>query len=646
MREEQRAELEELRRLVEIERQEERRQYLEVIQKLPLKERVRKGYCWHPLRVVKQGYTIGERPFLLLERDGEAEHRFRAGMSVDLFTQRTDVRQPRKAGVIKYVKKNRMQLILNGSDAPDWINESQLGVDLMFDERTYREMDRALGQVIDARDNRLAELRDVIMGVQPANFAKRNWTSAGLTLDGIPTEVQLDPLLNASQQAAVVDVIAAQDLAIIHGPPGTGKTTTIVAAVEQLVMRGEQVLVVAPSNAAADLVCLRLGQKGLKIARVGNISRVEEEVLQHTLEVQLAQHPDTKEIKKLRREAAELRRKAQRWKRGPGGGKEKGLLFRDAGRLSSWARQLEDRLLDYVLSSSQVVISTLVGAASSILSGYEFPSCIIDEAAQALEPACWIPICKSNRVVLAGDPYQLPPTVKSRQAEKEGLNITLLEKCIERLPDPRLLEVQYRMNERIMGFSNQQFYQSRLKADASVIQQTLPNYQLQESVQILDTAGTGFEESLNERFQSRYNESEITLVIEHLIELVGSIPPEYELPSIAIISPYREQVVRMRDIFETEARFAQLSITIDTIDGFQGQERDVVYISLVRSNLKAEIGFLKDYRRMNVALTRARKQLVIIGDSATIGIDNFYADLLTYIEKEGKYDSAFSYIRN
>ncbi|MEM6395760.1 MAG: AAA domain-containing protein [Bacteroidota bacterium] len=622
-------ELEHLRKLVELERQEERKLFLEVIQKMPLRKRVDKGWSWYPLQVVKRGYSVGERPYVILERSGEEEHRFRAGMSVDLFTEQAHVNRPRRSGVIKYVKSSRIKVILGGSDHPNWLGGGQLGIDLMFDERSYREMDKALERVMKTSDDRLAELRDVIMGVKRANFSSR---SLAATEQRNLNEVQLEALSN---------IISAKDLSIIHGPPGTGKTTTLVAAIQELILREDQLLVATPSNAAADLICVRLSEKGVPLVRIGNISRVDDEVMRHTLEAQLAAQPDNKQIKKLRREAADLRKKAQKQRV-----REKGLLFRDAGQLSNWANQLEDRLLDYIIASARVVVTTLVGAAANVLSGYTFSTCLIDEAAQALEPACWIPISKSKRVILAGDPFQLPPTVKSRQAEKGGLSTTLLEKCIERHPKAtRMLEIQYRMNERIMGFSNQHFYQGRLKADESVAKQTLPNYELSESIAYIDTAGTGFEEKINNRFQSRYNENELQLVIEHLIEMIGSTPPEFSLPSIALISPYREQVVRARELFETEERFAELDLTIDTIDGFQGQERDLVYLSLVRSNDKGEIGFLKDYRRINVAMTRARKQLVIVGDSATIGADPFYAKMLEYVEKVGSYVSAFVYIR-
>lgn len=634
MNEQQAAQLSHLRDLVQLEREEERKLHLEVIQRLPLIQRIEKGYSWYPVQVTNTGYSVGARPFVILTRSGEEDHQFRAGTSVNLFTQQAHVNRPQVSGVIQFVKKERMKIILSGQDVPDWIGGGQVGVDLMFDERTYKEMDRALVVLQEVKEGRIAELRDIIMGFKP--------TRGGFEMTGLT----LPDYLNESQQKAVKEIVSNEDLVLVHGPPGTGKTTTLVAAVEQLAQIESTILFTAPSNTAADLVTIRMAQLGLKVCRIGNISRVDEDVMEHTLEMQLAQHPDTKEIKKLRKEAAQLRQSGKQWKRGPEGGQKRGELFREAGRLTGWATQLEDRLLHHVLDTAQVIICTLVGAASSLLNGREFRTCIIDEAAQALEPACWIPILKSSRVVLAGDPFQLPPTVKCREAEQKGFAITLMEKCLQRLGDQaRLLEVQYRMNENIMGFSNAYFYQNRLQAAPGVASWTLPNTSLTESVAFIDTAGTGFEEQLQVRFQSRYNEEEIMVGLEHLYLLIGSIPPEEDLPSIAFISPYREQVLRARDIIEADEKLAHLDITVKTIDGFQGQERDVVYLSLVRSNTKNEIGFLKDYRRMNVAITRARKQLVVIGDSATVCIDPFFAGFMDYVEKKGLYQTAWEYMR-
>ena len=615
------------RHLVQLEREEERRLHLEVIQAMPLVKRVAKGYSWYPLQVSDTGYGIGGRPTLTVTREGDEAHQFRAGTSINLFTTQPAANGPQRAGVIHYVKKNRMKIVLGGEDLPDWLQSGGVGVDLMFDERTYVEMDRALQTLEEARGNRIAELRDVITGVRPAEYRPV----------GEDAVAHLGHL-NDSQRAAVREILSADHLSLIHGPPGTGKTTTLVAAVGELVKTEPRVLFCTPSNSAADLVTIRLAEMGVRVVRTGNISRVEEDVLRHTLDLQIAEHPDTAQVKKLRKEAAEVRKRAAKLR-----GRDKGLAFRDAGRLSSWARQLEDRTLDHVLDTTQVIVCTLIGAAAGILGGHEFRTCIVDEAAQALEPATWIPILKANRVVLAGDPFQLPPTVKNRKAEKEGFSETLLEKSLALHGRNALLEVQYRMNEPIMGYSNQVFYGGRLRAAELVARRSLPGVPLAESVVFIDTAGTGFEEKLHPRFKSRYNEGELFTLREHLLQLRGMIPPEDALPSVAIISPYREQVVRAEDMIDAEEGLRQMDVTVNTVDGFQGRERDVVYLSLVRSNERQEIGFLADYRRMNVAITRARKYLIVIGDSATVGGDAFFAGFLNYVEQNGLYQTAWEY---
>jgi superfamily I DNA and/or RNA helicase len=624
-----------LREVVQLEKQEDFEQHRQKILQLPLHKRVAEGYSWYPVVVSKSGYAIGDRAFVIVERTGEEKpDQFRAGKMVSLFTQQPEVRHPEKNGVIQFVNRNRMKIILNSSDLPDWLGLGQIGVNLMFDERTYLEMDKALVQVMKAKDNRLAELRDVIFGKQAALF------------EPIPHTFSI-PSLNESQNAAVNQIVAARDVAVIHGPPGTGKTTTLVQAIKMLVQTESTVLVTAPSNTAVDVLTERLAEADLNVVRIGNISRVDESILSHTLDWQISNHPDSKHIKKVKIEAAELRRQAKRFKRnfGPEERRERGQMFRQAGELNAWARQLEDRLLDHILSSAQVITCTLVGAANEVLQKRHFRTVLIDEAAQALEPACWIPITKASRVVLAGDPFQLPPTVKSRAAEKEGLNITLIEKCLQRLAHTSLLKVQYRMNELIMGYSNQRFYDGELQAAESVKDHRLP-IEDNHPLVFIDTAGCGFDEKLQLAYLSRYNPEEFLILREHLYAMIKSFQElEEELPGIAIISPYREQVKFIDSAITEDADLAELPLTINTIDGFQGQESDVVYISLVRSNAKGEIGFLKDYRRMNVAMTRARQQLIVIGDSATIGNDQFYLDFLEYCEKQGEYRTAWEFMQ-
>ncbi|HFA51053.1 MAG TPA: AAA family ATPase, partial [Bacteroidetes bacterium] len=416
-------ELEHLSKLLAIEKQKDFEQFRAFVQSLPLSERVSEGYAWYPVQVAKSGYTYGERAYVTLERTKKTElqHQFRAGQPVRFFTNSDEVTKPEKSGVIHSLTRKRMKVILSSKDLPDWLTAGSLGVDLEFDERTYREMEKALKKTKEAKGNRLAELRRIILGEQPAQFAK------------LP-EVQLAQL-NEPQNAAVNQILAAEDVAVVHGPPGTGKTTTLVQAVKQLCLVENTVLVCAPSNTATDLLTERLADEGLRVLRIGNISRVDEKIVQHTLEAQIAAHPDSKTIKKVRQEAVETRRKAMKFKRRFGGEERRGRgeMFREAGQLSGWARRLEEQLLERLLDGAQVITCTLVGSANKVLGNRRFRTVVIDEAAQALEPATWIPIARCSKVVLAGDPFQLPPTVKSNEARRGGFGITMIEKCLKRL---------------------------------------------------------------------------------------------------------------------------------------------------------------------------------------------------------------------
>ncbi len=632
--------LEQIEQLIEtlkIEKEEDFIQFRKFVQSLPLSKKKEKGLCWYPFRINKTGYTYGERAFIIGERTanlGES-HQFRSGMPVNLFFNRDDKPPYEESGVIKFIDRNRMKIILSSKDIPDWVDKASVGVDLLFDERTYLEMEKILQKVLKARGDRLAEIRDIFLGKGMPKFRETQH----------PIEV---PLLNKSQNAAINHVLAAYDISILHGPPGTGKTTTLVQAVKLLSKQENAVLVTAPSNAAVDLLTLKLSQEGLNVVRIGNISRVDDALVQHTLEGRLAEHPEAKNIKKIRIQAADARRKAKRFKRtfDAAARRERGELFKEAGELSAWARQLEERILDQIISGADVVACTLINTVHSVLDGYKFKTVVIDEAAQALEPATWIPISRASKVVLAGDPFQLPPTVKSNKAAKRGLNVTLIEKGIQRFDHVNLLNVQYRMNHRIMGFSNQQFYDGKLLADVTVEHWTL-NVEGEEPLEFIDTAGCGFEEKVNRDSGSKSNPDEFQILQEHLYLLLDKFEAD-SLPSIGIISPYREQVKVMQEMIGEDSKLESFKdiISVNTIDAFQGQERDVIYISLVRSNEKQEIGFLSDYRRMNVAMTRAKKKLVVIGDSATIGSHQFYTDFLEYVEQNGVYRTAWEFMYN
>lgn len=651
------------------------RQFVAAVKQQPLQARVEQGYCWYPVRILNTGFALGDRAFVVLERPAEHQmpHKMRAGQSVNLFTGNTSEDNPDASGIIHFVERNRMKIILNSQDFPDWLGDPHLGVDMLFDDRSYAEMERALVQVAEAKGNRLAEFGRLLapphvpgpaddyfhrlhVPAGPADFER---TIADPALEG----------LNASQYAAVMAILDNRTVHVVHGPPGTGKTTTLVAAIRLLSRRENTVLVAAPSNTAADLLTERLAAAGVQVVRIGHISRVDEGLLSHTIDGIMAAHPEARHIRKVRLQAAEYRRQAGRHKRTftHEDRRERQHLKRQARELEDWANALEDRLVDDILSGAQAITCTLVGAAHPLLARRTFRTCVIDEAGQALEPACWIPMAKCSRVVLAGDPFQLPPTVKSLEAARSGLSVTLMERAIPLLPGQvSLLQVQYRMNRAIMAFSNQYFYGGALIAHDSVKDRRLLGLSsggevltVFDPVTFIDTAGTGFEEQLvkahpadRKGSPSRCNPDEAVLIREHLLMLAKAVPDD-QMPSIAVLSPYREQVNQLENLFredsETSGWMAPIGarplLTVQTIDGFQGQERDVVYISLVRSNNRGEIGFLKDYRRMNVAMTRARKLLVVVGDSATVGNNPFYKAFMAHCEQTGRYESAWSYMR-
>ena len=615
-----------------IEKEEDFERFKAHVQSLSLDEKRKQGYTWNPLEVVGSGYTFGERAFVIVQRNKTLDHPhvFQSGKTVNFYTLQAGVKNPERVGVINFVDKNKMKIILNAKDLPDWMGLGMLGVDLLFDERTYLEMEKALKEVMEAKGNRLAELRNIFLGKAENKF------SAFQNPITVPT-------LNEFQNNASNQILSSLDVAIIHGPPGTGKTTTIVQAIKLLAKTEMNILVTAPSNTAVDLLTERIAGEGLRVVRIGNISRVDEKLIMHTLDAQLAAHPESKNIKKVKIQSAEIRRTARKFKRNFGHEEriKRRELLKEAKELSAWANHLEERLIDQILSSANVITATLVGSSNSILKKLKFNTVIIDEAAQALEPASWIPIIRASRIILAGDPLQLPPTIKSFKAKSQGLGKTLIEKGIERLPHISLLKIQYRMNETIMGFSNQQFYNNALFADDSIAKLQIGNT---SPLLFIDTAGCSFDEVVNPGFHSKHNPDEFNILREHLYQLVESFG-KGENFEIAIISPYREQVVYMKQNIAEDEILSKCSIRVGTIDGFQGQESDIVYISLVRSNNQGEIGFLKDYRRMNVAMTRAKRKLVIIGDSATIGGDSFYAAFLDYCDKNGLYQSAWEYMR-
>ncbi len=640
-----------LRKLLKIEREEDFAQYKVHFSRNNINHRRENGVTWYPITISNVEIGLGEYLSIDIERttNHNEPHKFSGGKIASLFSNNNNTESGTLNGTIKVLGPNKIRLSLNVDELPDWCDDGKLGINLLFDETSYKEMDIALEKVINASHNRLAHLRDVMYEIKAPVFEK---TDASIHITG----------LNQSQNEAVRKIIAAKDLAIIHGPPGTGKTTTLVQAIRQTLFSEKQVLVCSSSNTAVDLLTEKLHREGISVLRLGNPARISEVVLMNTLDAKVAAHESYKDLKSYRKTAEEYFRMAGKYKRtfGREEREQRQLFYQEARKILKDAKVLEDYIISEQFDKAQVIACTPVVSSGRMMRDRQFTTVFIDEAAQALEPMCWIPISRSNRVIFAGDHFQLPPTVKSKKAETEGLKETLFENCMHIENVSVMLNTQYRMNQQIMNFSNMKFYKGNLIADASVKETVLsfdPNeFLLNTPLDFIDTAGCGYNEIVNPESLSIANPEEGQLLMKHLkllLEQHSGASPALQIAekskkriTIGIISPYKEQVQYLTNLVATDEEFEayRSHIAIKTVDGFQGQERDIIYISMVRSNDQREIGFLNDIRRMNVALTRAKKKLVLIGDSATIGNHPFYKDFLDYVEAEGAYKSAWEYV--
>ncbi len=640
-----------LRKLLKIEREEDFAQYKVHFSRNNINHRRENGVTWYPITISNVEIGLGEYLSIDIERttNHNEPHKFSGGKIASLFSNNNNTESGTLNGTIKVLGPNKIRLSLNVDELPDWCDDGKLGINLLFDETSYKEMDIALEKVINASHNRLAHLRDVMYEIKAPVFEK---TDASIHITG----------LNQSQNEAVRKIIAAKDLAIIHGPPGTGKTTTLVQAIRQTLFSEKQVLVCSSSNTAVDLLTEKLHREGISVLRLGNPARISEVVLMNTLDAKVAAHESYKDLKSYRKTAEEYFRMAGKYKRtfGREEREQRQLFYQEARKILKDAKVLEDYIISEQFDKAQVIACTPVVSSGRMMRDRQFTTVFIDEAAQALEPMCWIPISRSNRVIFAGDHFQLPPTVKSKKAETEGLKETLFENCMHIENVSVMLNTQYRMNQQIMNFSNMKFYKGNLIADASVKETVLsfdPNeFLLNTPLDFIDTAGCGYNEIVNPESLSIANPEEGQLLMKHLkllLEQHSGASPALQIAekskkriTIGIISPYKEQVQYLTNLVATDEEFEayRSHIAIKTVDGFQGQERDIIYISMVRSNDQREIGFLNDIRRMNVALTRAKKKLVVIGDSATIGNHPFYKDFLDYAESVGAYKSAWEYV--
>jgi len=624
--------------LLKTEKEEDQNAYRKLTESSTVAERRANGLTWYPIAIRGSEMSRGDYITVEVERTThhEISHQLRFGASAVIFSNH-DPKNDRLEGVISHQSGNKLKITLRTDELPDWSRDGKLGIDVLFDNNSYDEMQNALKMASapfdKAEDGRLVK---ILTGDAAPSFNPN-----------IPT-YQL-PKLNTKQQSAVDKILAAQELAIVHGPPGTGKTTTLVQAIKAMIKQDhQQILVVAPSNTAVDLLSEKLADEGLNVLRVGNPARVSEKLMSLTVDYKMAGHPSMKEIKNLKKQAGEFKNMAHKYKRnfGKAEQEQRRALFTEAHKMMKEVGNTEQYIIDDLVNKAQVVTATLVGANHYTIRRRKFHTVVIDEAGQALEPACWIPILKAKKVVFAGDHCQLSPTIKSNLAAKNGLSTTLLEKSVALHPEAVvLLEEQYRMNEIIMGYSSKIFYENKLKAHESVAHRLLAADE--PALAFIDTAGCGFEEK--SEGTSTVNPEEAVFLLKHLTQLIQKLALIYtveEFPSVAIIAPYKQQIYVLKDLLlnAPELQVYAAHITVNTIDSFQGQERDIVYIGLTRSNADSIIGFLSDVRRMNVAMTRAKKKLVVIGDSATLSKSDFYAGFIGYAEERNAYQSAWEFI--
>lgn len=604
--------------LLEMEHAAEREAFKKLTETMGLQRKVKRGDAWFPITTGKACYNSLNQYVIEVFRnaDEDTDHNFEYGKPLMFFSINGD--KPHYYNIsanVSYVDGNRMLVVLPSADsAASLMQVEGLGVQLSFDETSYRAMFDALDRVIKAKNGRLAYLRDLFASKVPA----ATFSFSDISL----------PWLNATQQHAVNEVLRAKDVAIVHGPPGTGKTTTLVEAINETLARESQVLVCAQSNMAVDWISEQLVDRGINVLRIGNPTRVNDKMLGFTYERRFEAHPDYSQLWAIRKAIRELRMqrkgRTENW-------------HQKMDRLRSRATELEISINADLFGQARVIASTLVGASNKILDGQHYSTLFIDEAAQALEPACWIAIRRANCVILAGDHCQLPPTVKSIAALKAGLGKTLMERIVDSKPEVvTLLDTQYRMNEEIMRFSSSWFYDGKVKAAPITAHRGILDYDT--PIEWVDDVAND-DETVGETFVGetfgRINKVEARQVMELLqayFEKIGKQRIIDESIDVGIISPYRAQVQYLRHLIKKEAFFKPFRhlLSVNTVDGFQGQERDVIIVSLVRSNNDGQIGFLRDLRRMNVAMTRARSKLIIIGDHETLV---HHEKLYEYIKK-------------
>ena len=596
---------------IELEEKEQVKRY-SLDQQHTLKSLKAEGLALHPIVVTRKNFGYADYPEISFRLNFPAEtYLFRDGAAIECFITGEE---PVK-GVLINLDGKSGEFRLFAPDFPDWIEDNGVGIKLAPDQRTTTIMKSVLKELEHNKD-----LYALFEKLHPDVPVEKTVPAApSLSLDF------KNQALNQSQQEAVKAIVQNENITIVHGPPGTGKTTTLIEAIVQLVKAGEKILVAAPSNTAVDNIAKGLITQGLQVLRVGNTSKVDETIFLHTPEGKLSNSKQQKEIKELKIRAEQFRKMALKYKRsfGKAEREQRNLLFKEVKNIRTEIKKIQSYNEEKLYTEAEVILGTPIGLYDSKIKHLTFHTLVMDEAGQCIEPLAWCVFPLAQKYVLAGDHLQLPPTVLSNEAARLGFNQSVLEKSIAAFSNIYLLNIQYRMREAIAGFSSNYFYNGLLQTAAHLINTGA-------HISFIDTAGSGYNEEQGSNGMSLQNEGELRIV-QKIMETEALDPL-----LTAFISPYAGQVAAAKDALPKEMR-------ISTIDSFQGQEKEIIILSLVRSNDDGDIGFLKDYRRMNVAITRAKEQLFVIGDSATIGADAFYNSFLTYIEKSGIYRTVWEF---